>query len=157
LIEAYVALGTELLSVCNFKVPEDRSLSVDTDFRKLNTGRLVNVMVPLQSSLMVPLPAAGESPATYRPMSGPLPMIKLFRDKIEVMSSLARPKKVTVMGTDQKDYNFLLKPKDDLRKDSRFHEFNSVINKIFKKDPEARKRRLRKLIRNYVILIFVFD
>ena len=37
---------------------------------------------------------------------------------------------------------------DDLRKDARLMEFNGIVNKFFRKDPEARKRNL--LIRTFV-------
>jgi len=144
LIESYKNLGSVMLEVCN-KAGEEKELMVDLDFPKLNEcTRHKNVLIPLQSSLMVTLPAVGDSLERHRAFEGELPMIKGFRNQILVMTSLAKPKKVTVMGTDDKDYHFLLKPKDDLRKDNRFNEFNSVVNKLFKKDPEARKRRLRK-------------
>jgi len=60
------------------------------------------------------------------------------------MSSLQRPKKITVFGSNKKEYIFLCKPKDDLRKDCRLMEFNSMINKLLKKDPETRRRQLCK-------------
>lgn len=44
-----------------------------------------------------------------------------------MLASLQRPKKVTVMGSDGRDYTFLAKPKDDLRKDSRMMEIAQVI------------------------------
>ncbi len=38
----------------------------------------------------------------------------------QVMQSLQKPKKITLTGSDGKDYPFLAKPKDDLRKDYRY-------------------------------------
>lgn len=58
------------------------------------------------------------------------------------MSSLQKPRKITVFGSDGKSYAFLCKPKDDLRKDARLMEFNSMIIKLLKKDSESRKRGL---------------
>jgi serine/threonine-protein kinase ATR len=58
------------------------------------------------------------------------------------MHSLQKPRKVEIIGSDSKPYLFLCKPKDDLRKDSRMMEFNTVINKLLKKDPEGRRRQL---------------
>ena len=46
------------------------------------------------------------------------------------MRSLARPRKISIRGTDGQTYTFLGKPKDDLRKDARLMEFNSIINKL---------------------------
>jgi serine/threonine-protein kinase ATR len=67
-----------------------------------------------------------------------------------LLSSLQRPRKVTIRGSDGKPYIFLCKPKDDLRKDCRMMEFNAMINKLLNKDPESRKRQLR--IRTYTVL-----
>lgn len=73
--------------------------------------------------------------------------------KVEVLSSLQKPKKITANASDGKSYILLCKPKvrmyifacstftpcnyihfvniqDDLRKDARLMEFNSVINKV---------------------------
>ena len=61
------------------------------------------------------------------------------------MSSLQKPRKITITGSNGSKYTFLCKPKDDLRKDARLMEFASMINRLLKKDPEAIQRRLRKL------------
>jgi serine/threonine-protein kinase ATR len=37
----------------------------------------------------------------------------------QVMASLQRPKKIVLTGSDGRDYPFLAKPQDDLRKDYR--------------------------------------
>lgn len=58
------------------------------------------------------------------------------------MQSLQKPRKITVNGDDGKQYSFLCKPKDDLRKDARMMEFDSIIVKLLKKDSDARSRRL---------------
>ena len=74
----------------------------------------------------------------------------LFHFQVEVLASLARPKKVTLLGSDGKLYPMMCKPKDDLRKDARLMEFNSIVNKCLRKDPESRRRDLH--IRTYVSL-----
>ena len=65
---------------------------------------------------------------------------------MEIMPSLQRPRKFAILGTDGNVYNFLAKPEDDLRKDSRLMEVNCIVNRLFKKDTEARKRNLRKTV-----------
>jgi phosphatidylinositol kinase/protein kinase (PI-3 family) len=60
------------------------------------------------------------------------------------MASLQKPRKIVVLGDDGNPYSFLCKPKDDLRKDARLMEFNSIINKLLKKNSESRKRKLCK-------------
>ncbi|XP_055956442.1 serine/threonine-protein kinase atr [Patella vulgata] len=44
----------------------------------------------------------------------------------------------------------MCKPKDDLRKDCRLMEFNTIINKFLRKDPESRRRNLH--IRTYTVV-----
>lgn len=70
------------------------------------------------------------------------------------MSSLIRPKKITLIDNQGKHHHFLCKPKDDLRKDCRLMEFNAMINRLFKKDIESRKRHLRKKLSEYYNVVF---
>jgi phosphatidylinositol kinase/protein kinase (PI-3 family) len=65
------------------------------------------------------------------------------------MASLQKPRKLTVIGDDGRQYPFLCKPKDDLRKDARMMEFESMLVKLLKKDSEARNRRLSESIRKF--------
>ena len=57
---------------------------------------------------------------------------------------------MTFIGSDGHKYSFLCKPKDDLRRDCRLGDFNNLLNKLFMRDPECRKRDLR--IRTYKVL-----
>ena len=68
-----------------------------------------------------------------------------FHDEIEIMKSLARPRKIVITGSDGQVYNFLGKPKDDLRKDARIMDFNGIINKQLKSKSETRRRQLCRL------------
>jgi len=67
-----------------------------------------------------------------------------FDDEVEIMNSMQKPRKITVKGSDGLRYPFLVKPKDDLRKDARLMEFNSIINKLLKKDADSSRRQLCK-------------
>jgi serine/threonine-protein kinase ATR len=60
------------------------------------------------------------------------------------MQSLIKPKKLVFTTTDGKRYPFLCKPHDDLRKDARLMDFNSMINKLLKSASESRRRQLCK-------------
>jgi serine/threonine-protein kinase ATR len=60
------------------------------------------------------------------------------------MKSLAKPRKITIRGSNGQTYMFLGKPKDDLRKDARLMDFNAIINKLLKGNSESRRRQLRK-------------
>ena len=68
-------------------------------------------------------------------------MIVLY-DEIEIMRSLAKPRKISIRGSDGQSYVFLGKPKDDLRKDARLMDFNGIINKLLKANSESRRRKL---------------
>jgi hypothetical protein len=65
------------------------------------------------------------------------------------MKSLAKPRKITIRGSDGQTYMFLGKPRDDLRKDARLMDFNSIINKLLKANSESRRRQLRKLTNKF--------
>lgn len=65
-------------------------------------------------------------------------------DVVDIMPSLQRPKKLGFLGDDGNRYYFLVKPHDDLRKDARLMDFNSMINKLLKGGSESRKRNLRE-------------
>lgn len=70
------------------------------------------------------------------------------------MSSLVRPKKISLMGDNGQKYNLLCKPTDDLRKDARVMDFNGMINKLLKSDSESRRRNLCELLRTLLVGFF---
>lgn len=72
-----------------------------------------------------------------------------FEDTIEVLSSLQRPKKIVIRGSDGQLYPFLCKSQDDLRVDSRCLDFCHLFNKCLKKNSETRGRQLN--IRTYAV------
>lgn len=74
--------------------------------------------------------------------------ISKIQDNVVIMPSLQRPRRIALRGSDGKEYLFMCKPKDDLRKDFRLMEFNDIVNKYLQNDPESRQRRL--YIRTYV-------
>ncbi|KAJ1905664.1 hypothetical protein LPJ81_001801 [Coemansia sp. IMI 209127] len=94
--------------------------------------------------------ASQQAMMLHQPFPNDLPTISGFDDEIEVMHSLQRPKKITVLGSDGQKYSFLCKPKDDLRKDARLMEFNSMINQLLSSQPQTHKRGLH--IRTYAVL-----
>lgn len=65
-------------------------------------------------------------------------------DRIDIMRSLQRPKKISMIGTDGNTYTFLCKTRDDLRKDARLMEFSHMINRFLRHDSDARQRALCK-------------
>jgi len=85
-------------------------------------------MVPLQETLTVKVSSKAEN--QFDPFPDTLPYICGVDDHVDVLSSLQKPKKIKLQATDGRLYAVLCKPKDDLRKDSRLMEFNTLVNKV---------------------------
>ncbi|KAJ3385159.1 serine/threonine-protein kinase M1, partial [Chytriomyces hyalinus] len=152
IINEGIRLSDELLTLCNYHIAgKETMLNMAKDFRTLKRMAPLRMIVPTQKTLMVTLPSDSSPPTdSHRPFPSAPATIEGFYDDIEIMNSLQKPRKIQILGSDSKDYIFLLKPKDDLRKDARLMEFNGLINKLLKKDPEARKRNLR--VRTYAVV-----
>lgn len=153
LITSLHAMIDELLRLCNYPIGDRKTLSMRRDFPKLLGMKESNILIPLQSSLTVNLPPVSSMSHRdkrhnlFDPMS---PTFAVFYDEIEIMHSLAKPRKFTVNGSDGIKYMFLAKPKDDLRKDARLMDFNGIINKLLKTNSESRRRQLH--IRTYGVV-----
>jgi DNA-dependent protein kinase catalytic subunit len=59
-----------------------------------------------------------------------------------VLGSIRRPKKITIHGSNEKDYHLLIKGGEDLRLDQRVQQLFGIINGIFKEDPSCENRDL---------------
>ncbi|EPQ30215.1 uncharacterized protein PFL1_02331 [Pseudozyma flocculosa PF-1] len=147
------SLAKELLRLCDYDVPRQTTvLSTDEQFPGLqNAAASCELLLPLQSSMTISLPSNNVVTAEHRPFAPNLPMIAGFEDRIEVMNSLQKPRKMIILGSDGRQYPFLCKPKDDLRKDARLMEFDGMINKLLQSNAESRKRKL--YVRTYAVLI----
>ncbi len=139
----------ELIKACNLvggnksKPNKTKVLSLSTELRSMQRmAPLKNVIIPLQSLLTPSLPSNGRPDAKHNPFPAAPITIKNFGEEIDVMSSLQSPVVIRIIGTDGRQYKFLCKPKDDLRKDSRMMELNTMINRLLVKDTESRRRNL---------------
>ncbi|KAI5993676.1 hypothetical protein EDD15DRAFT_2388093 [Pisolithus albus] len=152
LITLIHAMTDELLRLCNHPIDDDRkTLSMRRDFPKLAALGRSPLLIPLQESLTVNLPPTSSTEnSVHVPFPTSAPTFEEFSDEIEVMRSLARPRKITIRGSNGQTYMFLGKPKDDLRKDARLMDFNAIINKLLKANSESRKRQLH--IRTYGVV-----
>ncbi|CDP14533.1 unnamed protein product [Coffea canephora] len=123
-----------------------KTINISTEFSALKRMMPVDIIMPIQQSLAVNLPSCEmnvTSPSTSDIFSfTDLPTISGIADEAEILSSLQRPKKVFLFGSDGTKRPFLCKPKDDLRKDARMMEFNAMINRLLSKCPESRRRKL---------------
>ncbi|PFH50130.1 hypothetical protein AMATHDRAFT_145857 [Amanita thiersii Skay4041] len=150
LINQSVTMTNELLALCDHRVSDDKQLSMIKDFPKLAALGRCQLLIPLQESLTASLPPTSALESVHQPFSQDAPTFEAFADEIEVMRSMARPRKITIKGSNGETYMFLGKPKDDLRKDARLMDFNAIINKLLKASSESRRRQLH--IRTYGVV-----
>lgn len=124
--------------------------SISRDLNFMHSCAPCDLVLPTQAILAISMPSStGGTTRLHNPFAPQQPTIQQFNDECEVMNSLQKPRRITIRGSDGLPYHFLCKPKDDLRKDARLMEFNSMINRFLKKDPDTRKRSL--YIRTYCV------
>ena len=152
LIHSGASLSEQLLKVCNAKVRDDRkaqySLSNDLGLSHAKAAPC-RLAIPLEATLQPSLPTQTDRVGSHQAFSKNTVTIANFLDEAVVLSSLIRPRKVKIRGSDGNNYSLLCKPKDDLRKDQRLLEFNSMIGRLLKKDADCSKRGL--YIRTYAV------
>lgn len=87
-----------------------------------------------------------EIPGQYSREGKPLPQyhakIVKLDPSVTVLPSLRKPIKITMIGNDGKNYNFLVKFGEDLRLDERIEQLFILMNKILQEDANCRQRRL---------------
>lgn len=101
----------------------------------------------------------GDDTATDLTPVNPFPNRQVYicgiKEEVVILRSQALPKKISFLCSDGKEYPAMLKPKDDLRLDYRLMEFNALLKRYLRLDPEARQRRLH--IRTYAAIPFNED
>ncbi|XP_055815485.1 serine/threonine-protein kinase ATR isoform X2 [Solanum dulcamara] len=136
-----------------------RTINISTEFSALKRMMPVEIIMPTQQSLTVNLPTydvnTPESITSEIFYSEDLPMISGIADEADILSSLQRPKKIILLGSDGIERPFLCKPKDDLRKDARMMEFNAMVNRLLSKCSESRRRKL--YIRTFAVIPLTED
>jgi len=66
----------QLLNVCNYQVPpRENILSMSKEFRVLQRMTPLDLIVPLQSSLIPTLPQSNRNPGSHKPFPNELPTI----------------------------------------------------------------------------------
>ncbi|KAI0650476.1 hypothetical protein C8Q79DRAFT_901502 [Trametes meyenii] len=149
LISTMTNMTTELLKLSKLDVSDRKPLNLSRVCGDLQRLIPSQVIIPLQESLTASVPPTSSSDAQHHPFPLNAPTFVRIHDEIEVMTSMAKPKKLTIQGSDGKIYTFLAK-KDDLRKDSRLMDFNAILNKLLKSDSDSRRRQLH--IRTYGVV-----
>uniref|UniRef100_A0A4D5RS55 Serine/threonine-protein kinase ATR n=1 Tax=Ixodes scapularis TaxID=6945 RepID=A0A4D5RS55_IXOSC len=148
-----LALCDKLLELCNRPAGEAHVLSITQQLKSLHRlledRNFSQILLPLQSAISVTLPSGGASRGHDPFPQTPVHIVGI-NDKVEILSSLQKPKKITIKGSDGNSYAMMLKPKDDLRKDCRLMEFNNLMNRYLRRNAEGRRRRLH--IRTYNVV-----
>ncbi|KAF4984272.1 hypothetical protein FZEAL_484 [Fusarium zealandicum] len=145
-------LAEQLLLACqngDFHGSKTVHASLSRDLRFNHKCTPCPLVVPAEGSLTATLPAVSEYVKKHKAFSRDVVTIDCFLDDVLVLSSLAKPRRLTARGTDGKNYMLLIKPKDDLRTDQRLMEFNGLINRSLKRDAESSRRQL--YIRTYAV------
>ncbi|KAI0562285.1 Protein kinase-like protein [Gracilaria domingensis] len=96
------------------------------------------LIIPTLHSLTVQLPDA--SGGEHRPFAAEPARIADLEDEVLVMSSLMRPRRISLIGTDGLEYRYLAKRENqgDMRKDSRMVEFLTVVNRLLAREEGSR-------------------
>ncbi|CAG5107248.1 Similar to PRKDC: DNA-dependent protein kinase catalytic subunit (Gallus gallus) [Cotesia congregata] len=87
-----------------------------------------------------------EIPGQYSGDSEPFPKyhakIMKIEPKVHVIKSKSKPIKITIIGNDAKNYNFLVKFGEDLRLDERVEQAFGIMNEILRADIACSQRNL---------------
>lgn len=141
-------LTDALLELCNKNVEKSIvEVTMASICKELPSMAPLSVIIPVTPALIASI-TNSSTPQNVFPAD--LPTIHAFGEKVELLQSLVRPKKISMLGSDGRAYVFLCKPKDDLRRDYRMMELNGLINKLFSRDPACSQHRLA--IRTYAVV-----
>ncbi|OZJ03251.1 hypothetical protein BZG36_03524 [Bifiguratus adelaidae] len=143
LVNQFIELNACINELCSHKANKtlagikDHRFQLMEYYPSFRSKRFVDVVLPLQSVLTSPIMRGVMGHQDH-------PHILEFSPEAVVMKSVAQPVRVHIRGSDGKLYPFLLKGEDDLRKDARIMEFNTMINNFFKRDIKTTGRDFRR-------------
>ncbi|KAG9478931.1 hypothetical protein GDO78_012545 [Eleutherodactylus coqui] len=88
-----------------------------------------------------------EIPGQYDGKSKPMPEYHIricgFDERVKVMTSMRRPKRIVIRGNDERDYPFLVKGGEDLRQDQRIEQLFDIMNIILSQDAACKQRYMQ--------------
>ncbi|XP_038201173.1 DNA-dependent protein kinase catalytic subunit [Arvicola amphibius] len=88
-----------------------------------------------------------EIPGQYDGKGKPLPeyhvRISGFDERVKVMASMRKPKRIVIRGHDEKEYPFLVKGGEDLRQDQRIEQLFEVMNAILAQNAACSQRNMQ--------------
>ncbi|KAK9447883.1 uncharacterized protein V1518DRAFT_420696 [Limtongia smithiae] len=148
-----------LISLCHVPVQgSSRMLNLRTKglITPFNACLPSLLVMPVQANMAITWPQKGRSPGDgeHAAFASTVTVVQIYHT-VEIMSSMQKPKKIKLLGSDGRDYLLLCKPLDDLRKDARVMELNNMINMLLEKDAEGQKRGLD--IMTYAVTVLKED
>ncbi|PHH65261.1 hypothetical protein CDD81_3120 [Ophiocordyceps australis] len=153
LVRAGERLAEQLLAACHngdFQGSKTVQARLGRDLGFQHKCTPCPLVVPVEAWLTAALPRVSEQVKKHQAFAREVVTIDCFLDEVLVLSSLAKPRRLTARGSDGHKYMLLIKPKDDLRTDQRLMEFNAIINGSLKRDVETSRRQL--YIRTYAVV-----
>ncbi|XP_040292611.1 serine/threonine-protein kinase mTOR-like [Bufo bufo] len=88
-------------------------------------------------------------PGTYHP-NQPIIRIQSFAPLLQVITSKHRPRKLTLTGSNGREFLFLLKGHEDLRLDERVMQLFGLVNTLLANDPASLRKNLS--IQRYAVI-----
>ncbi|KAG5837285.1 hypothetical protein ANANG_G00237680 [Anguilla anguilla] len=87
-----------------------------------------------------------EIPGQYDGRSKPLPeyhaKIVGFDERVKVMTSIRKPKRLIIRGDDEQEHPFLVKGGEDLRQDQRIEQLFGIMNTVLSQDSSCSQRNM---------------
>ncbi|CAB0010914.1 unnamed protein product [Nesidiocoris tenuis] len=156
-LKAFTNLAERLIDISMKKLRSDvRQVNLNQISPKLQLMmeeiRNAPIMLPLQKFLTVRIAMrrTGDEPNEQHT---PFPLNPIYitdvKSAVLILISIQMPKRLEFVGSDGQTYPLMCK-QDDLRLDSRFMEFNSVINTLLRTDSDACEKNLS--IRTYSVV-----
>lgn len=99
-----------------------------------------NMAVPVRINLEMISPLSSESMKSYKPFQSVVTIAR-FGSSYKVFSSLKKPKKLNIIGSDGNVYGIMCK-KEDVRQDNQYMQFATTMDFLLGKDVESMKRDL---------------
>ncbi|CAB4251907.1 similar to Saccharomyces cerevisiae YBR136W MEC1 Genome integrity checkpoint protein and PI kinase superfamily member [Maudiozyma barnettii] len=143
LISNVQKLTRSLTRVSMKKAPDNETRagrSLENDFKFDMRMAPSDMTVPARINLETISPVSAESMSTYKPFRNDV-TIAQFGSGYKVFTSLKKPKKINIIGSDGKTYGLMCKM-EDVRQDNQYMQFATTMDFLLKKEVESTKRDL---------------
>ncbi|ESL05845.1 phosphatidylinositol kinase related ATR [Trypanosoma rangeli SC58] len=154
LVEDMLALFKSLIELCNCPAASlvgGRSSSQASLAGKPFMQRIqqilpvTRIILPTMANLSPNVIRVTENTAVFAGSAA----FQSLEERVTIMSSLQKPKRITIISDEGARVPFLCKARDEPRKDMRMMEIASLMNTFFLTDPEPRRKRFA--LRRYAV------